>query len=88
LYIPLIRFFAILSTAFDGFSSNASGSIDKVGSISRRRRSSGNALKIFQMSFGGPKYSRRLFAWCSSPTSHQDRNFFKRMLTLERENVM
>src|SRR5450830_67470 len=58
-YISRMRFWACLSSGLAGVSSSASRNIDKVGSISRRRRSSSNALKISQMSFGGSKYSRR-----------------------------
>ncbi len=61
-------------------------SIDSVGSISRRRRSSASTRKISQTSEGASKYSRRSPAWWRSRTSRQACSSFRPMLTLEREN--
>ncbi len=47
------------SASVDGSSSSALRSIDSVGSISRRRRSSASVRKISQASLGASKYSRR-----------------------------
>ena len=74
------------SASLAGSCSSAMRSIDSVGSISRRRRSSASTRKISQTSAGASKYSRRSPGWCFRRTRRHDCNSFRPMLTLEREN--
>ncbi|MNY55155.1 hypothetical protein D3C86_1911060 [compost metagenome] len=66
-------------------SSWTSRSMDSVGSISRRRRSSASVRKIAQTSSGAEKYSRRSPGWWESFTRLQDSSSLRPILTLERE---
>ena len=74
------------SSSLVGVSSRALRSIDSVGSISRRRRSSASVRNTSQASPGASKYSRRSPGRWRSRTRRHDCNSFSPMLTLERLN--